>query len=148
MSAAFVLMITDGQDTQKRAEDLQVAGYAVVQAWRRRADRHRKQAINGTATCVSSGSRAVVIASSPFQGERGPASQPLAGVSIADGSSSPPDCLGRVRRVKATPLRGRSASWTRQPRLDGWQLSRRTDEEQGAGSAQARPLSVVPLACH
>jgi hypothetical protein len=40
MSAAFVLMITDGQDTQKRAGDLEVADYAVVQAWRRRADRH------------------------------------------------------------------------------------------------------------
>jgi hypothetical protein len=51
MSAAFVLMITDGQDTQKRAEDLQVAGYAVVQAWRRRA------AIVGLS----------VMASSPFQ---------------------------------------------------------------------------------
>ncbi len=50
MSAAFVLMITDGQDTQKRAEDLQQAGYAIGPAWRRRADRHRKQAITGAAT--------------------------------------------------------------------------------------------------
>jgi hypothetical protein len=30
MSAAFVLMITDGQDTQKRTEDLQQAGYAIA----------------------------------------------------------------------------------------------------------------------
>jgi hypothetical protein len=30
MSAAFVLMITDGQDTQKRPEDLQQAGYAIA----------------------------------------------------------------------------------------------------------------------
>jgi hypothetical protein len=49
MSAAFVLMITDGQDTQKRAEDLQQAGYAIGPAWRYQADRHRKQAINGAA---------------------------------------------------------------------------------------------------
>ena len=34
MSVAFVLMITDGQDTQKRAEDLQQAGYAIGPAWR------------------------------------------------------------------------------------------------------------------
>jgi hypothetical protein len=49
MSAAFVLMITDGQDTQIRAEDLQQAGYAIGPARRRRADRHRKQAINDAA---------------------------------------------------------------------------------------------------
>jgi hypothetical protein len=35
MSAAFVLMITDGQDTQKRTEDLQPADNAVGPAWRR-----------------------------------------------------------------------------------------------------------------
>ena len=29
MSAALVLMITDGQDTQKRTEDLQQARYAI-----------------------------------------------------------------------------------------------------------------------
>ena len=56
MSAALVLMITDGQDTQKRTEDLQQAGYAIGPAWRRRADRHGKQAING--------------APPPFQGRR------------------------------------------------------------------------------
>jgi hypothetical protein len=39
MSAAFALMNTDGQDTQKRAKDLQQAGYVVDLAWRRRADR-------------------------------------------------------------------------------------------------------------
>ena len=33
MSVAFVLMITDGQDTQKRAEDLQQAGNAIGPAW-------------------------------------------------------------------------------------------------------------------
>ena len=38
MSAALVLMITDGQDTQKRTEDLQEAGYAIGPAWRHRAD--------------------------------------------------------------------------------------------------------------
>ena len=39
MSAAFALMNTDGQNTQKRAEDLQQAGYVIDLAWRRRADR-------------------------------------------------------------------------------------------------------------
>src|SRR5580698_7808717 len=39
MSAAFALMNTDGQNTQKRAEDLQQAGNAIDLAWRRRADR-------------------------------------------------------------------------------------------------------------
>ena len=38
MSAALVLMITDGQDTQKRTEDLQEAIYAIGPAWRHRAD--------------------------------------------------------------------------------------------------------------
>jgi hypothetical protein len=50
MSAAFVLVITDGQDTQKRAGNLQQAGHVIGPAWRRRADRHRKQAIKGAAT--------------------------------------------------------------------------------------------------
>jgi hypothetical protein len=45
-----------------------------------------------------------------FQRERGPESQPLAEVSITDASSSLPNCLGRDRRVKAKPLRGRFAS--------------------------------------
>jgi hypothetical protein len=49
MSAALVPMITDGQDTQKRTEDLQQAIYAIGPAWRHRADRRRKQAINGAA---------------------------------------------------------------------------------------------------
>lgn len=38
MSAALVLMITDGQDTQKRTEDLQQAVYAIGPAWRRPED--------------------------------------------------------------------------------------------------------------
>jgi hypothetical protein len=42
VSAAFVLMITDGQDTQKRAEGLRVARLCRRLAWCRRADRHRK----------------------------------------------------------------------------------------------------------
>ena len=35
MSVAFVLMITDGQDTQKRAEGLRQADNAIGPAWRR-----------------------------------------------------------------------------------------------------------------
>jgi hypothetical protein len=36
MSAAFVLTITDGQDTQKPAEDFQQTGYVVGPALRAR----------------------------------------------------------------------------------------------------------------
>jgi len=43
MSAAFVLMITDGQDTQIRAEDPQQAGYAIGPAWRRQPDPVRQE---------------------------------------------------------------------------------------------------------
>jgi hypothetical protein len=48
---------------------------------------------------------------SAFQGERRPASQPLAAVGVAD--ERPPRCAiisARGRPVKARPLRGRSAS--------------------------------------
>ena len=41
MSAALVLMITDGQDTQKRTEDLQQAVYAIGPAWRRQKTKIR-----------------------------------------------------------------------------------------------------------
>jgi hypothetical protein len=61
MSAAFVLMITDGQDTQKRAGDLQHAGYATGLAWRHRADHNRKQAINGAVTRAPAVGRMALI---------------------------------------------------------------------------------------
>ena len=47
-------------------------------------------------------------------------------------SSSLPDCLGRVRCVKAKPHAVASRALTQRPRPERRQLSRRTGEDQGA----------------
>ena len=53
-------------------------------------------------------------------------------------SSSLLDCLGRVRRVKAKPHAVASRALTRRPRPEGWQLSRRTGEDQGTAISAGR----------
>jgi hypothetical protein len=53
-------------------------------------------------------------------------------------SSSLLDCLGRVRRVKAKPHTVAARALTRRPRPEGWQLSRRTGEEQGTATSAGR----------
>ena len=63
-------------------------------------------------------------------------------------SSSLPDCLGRVRRVKAKPHAVASRALTQRPRPEGRQLSRRTGEDQARPSAQAGPRFAGPLAGH
>jgi hypothetical protein len=45
-------------------------------------------------------------------------------------SSSPPNCLGRVRRVKAKPLRGRCASLDTTATAKGMAATRRTGADQ------------------
>jgi len=65
-------------------------------------------------------------------------------------SSSLLDCLGRVRRVKAKSHAVASRALTRQPRPEGWQLSRRPGEDQSAaisaGRTMVRRAISVPLA--
>ena len=53
-------------------------------------------------------------------------------------SSSLLHCLGRVRRVKAKPHAVASRALTRRPRPEGWQLSRRTREDQGTAISADR----------
>ena len=54
-------------------------------------------------------------------------------------SSSLPDCLGRVRRVKAKPHAVASRALTRRTRPEGWQLSRRTGKSRARPSTRAGP---------
>jgi hypothetical protein len=53
-------------------------------------------------------------------------------------SSSLLDCPGRVRRVKAKPHAVASRALTRRPQPEGWQLSRRTGEDQGMATSTGR----------
>src|SRR6185369_9795563 len=64
-------------------------------------------------------------------------------------SSSLLYCLGRVRRVKAKPHAVAARALTRRLRLEGWQPSRRTGEDQDAvtsvGRTTVRRAISVPL---
>jgi hypothetical protein len=85
---------------------------------------------------------------SAFQGGRGPASQPLAEISIADASSSLPDCLRRVHPCQGKPLCGRFASLgtaNAGPR-DGSYRGGRERSRAGDGAGQTtvrRAISVL-----
>jgi hypothetical protein len=72
-----------------------------------------------------------------------PQSQPY---KLVLSSSSQQNDLGRVRRVKAKPLRGRFASFDTVARPEGWQRSRRMGEKQGTGSVAVGPKFAGPLA--
>jgi hypothetical protein len=67
-----------------------------------------------------------------------PQSQPY---KLVLSSSSQQNDLGRVRRVKAKPLRGRFASFDTVARPEGWQRSRRMGEKQGRGRWRSGPSS-------
>ncbi len=74
---------------------------------------------------------------------------PVGGDNGGGPSSSLPDCLGRVRRVKAKPHAVASRALTQRPRPEGWQLSRRTGEDRdaaiSAGRTAVRRAISVPL---
>jgi hypothetical protein len=53
-------------------------------------------------------------------------------------STSMLDCLGHDRHVKAKPHAVASRVLTQRPRPEGWQLSRRTGEDQGTAISAGR----------